>query len=95
LIRILRTVLIIFIAAFAFVYLVDWAAFRFHIPKDRELYSDVRVDQVYTDTNKYNETEYSRGNPVMERCVYSLFPHGGMRPCWYVQSHTMNVTNTG
>jgi len=83
------------IAAIAIVYSADWAAFHFHIPSSRQLYADIRVDQVYTDTNKYNETEYSRGNPVIERCVYSLFPHNGMRPCWYVQRHTMNVTNTG
>ena len=93
--RLFRILLIGFIAAVAIVYSADWAAFRFHIPGNRELYADVRVDQVYTDTNKYNETEYSRGNPVMERCVYSLFPHDGMRPCWYVKSHTMNVTKTG
>jgi len=93
--RTLRILLIATIVAAAILYSADWAAFQFHIPKNRELYADVRVDQVYTDTNKYNETEYSRGNPVMERCVYSLFPHDGMRPCWYVQRHTMRVTNVG
>jgi hypothetical protein len=92
--RIVRTFLIAIIGAFAIVYSADWAALQFHIPKSRELYADVRVDQVYTDTNKWNEIEYSRGNPVTERCVYSLFPHDGMRPCWYVQRHTMHVTNT-
>ncbi len=94
-IRILRALLIALLAALAIVYSGDWVAFRFHIPGNRELYADVRVDQVYTDTNKWNEIEYSRGNPVTERCVYSLFPHDGMRPCWYVKRHTMNVTNTG
>jgi hypothetical protein len=58
------------------------------------LYEDVRVDQVYTDTNKWKEVEYSRGDSVTERCIHSMFPHGGYRPCWYVKSHTMNITST-
>ncbi len=52
------------LAALAIVYAGDWAAFQFHIPGGRTLYADIRVDQVYTDTNKYNKTECSRGNLV-------------------------------
>ena len=63
-------------------------------PGSRQLYTDVKVYQVYTDTNKWNHVEYSRGNAVTERCLYALFPHGGYRPCWYVARHTMQVTNT-
>jgi len=73
-------------------YLADWARLAF--AGSRQVYEDVRVDQVYTDTNKWNQLEYSRGTPVTERCVDALFPHGGYRPCWYVKKHTMNVTNT-
>jgi len=63
-------------------------------PGSRQMYADIRVDQLYTDTNKWHELEYSRGDSVTERCVYALFPHGGNRPCWYVTRHTMQVTNT-
>lgn len=78
----------------ALVYVFDWIAVAFRIPGNREIYGDVRVDQVFTDTNKYKELEYSIGNTVTERCVFALFPHSGFRPCWYVTRHTMNVTNT-
>jgi hypothetical protein len=74
------------------VYAVDWAGVAF--AGSRPLYSDVRVDHVYTSTNKWHQVEYSRGLPTTERCVYALFPHGGYRPCWYVTTHTMETTNT-
>jgi hypothetical protein len=92
--QILKKLLLGLLGAAAVVYGFDWAAVTFRIPAARELYADIRVDQVYTSTNKYKELEYSRGNPVTERCVYALFPHEGFRPCWYVTRHTMNVTNT-
>lgn len=80
------------VAAAALAYALDSAAVAF--PGSRPLYEDIRVDHVYTDTNKWHEIEYSRGLPTTERCVDALFPHGGYRPCWYVRKHTMDVTNT-
>jgi len=65
------------------------------LKSDPQRYRDIRVDQVYTDTNKWNQVEYSRGDPVTERCVNALFPHAGLRPCWYVARHTMNITDAG
>lgn len=92
--RILQKTLLGLLGVLAVVYGFDWVSVTFRIPGNREIYSDIRVDQVFTDTNKYKELEYSLGAPVVERCVYALFPHGGFRPCWYVSRHTMNVTNT-
>jgi len=79
-------------AALLLAYLADWAVLA--SAGSRQVYEDVRVDQVFTDTNKWNQIEYSRGTPVTERCVDALFPHNGSRPCWYVKKHTMNVTST-
>ena len=76
----------------AIAYALDAATVAFS--GSRQMYEDIRVDQVYTATNKWHEIEYSRGLPVTERCIDALFPHGGYRPCWYVKKHTMNVTNT-
>ena len=90
--KILKFGLLAAVGAAAVTYGID--SLRVAFPGSRKLYEDIRVDQVYTDTNRWHEIEYSRGNPVMERCIYALFPHGGYRPCWYVKSHTMNVTNT-
>jgi hypothetical protein len=76
----------------AIAYAIDWAGVAF--PGSRALYADLRVDHVYTDTNKWHQVEYSRGSPTTERCLNALFPHGGYRPCWYVRRHTMDITNT-
>ena len=73
-------------------YAIDSVTVAF--PGSRKLYEDVQVDQVYTDTNKWNEVEYSRGETQTQRCVYSLFPHAGYKPCWYLKKHTMQVTST-
>ena len=80
------------IAIAGLAYALDSATVAF--PGNRQLYEDLRVDHVYTDTNKWHEIEYSRGLPTTERCVEALFPHAGYRPCWYVKKHTMDVTNT-
>jgi len=80
------------LGAVAIAYAIDRVRVTF--PGGRQLYEDVRVDQVYTSTNKWKQVDWSRGNPIVERCVYALFPQEGYRPCWYVKSHTMTITNT-
>jgi len=92
--RILLKALLGLLGAAAIVYMIDWVSMAFRMHGNREIYADIKVDQVYTDTNKYKELEYSMGTPVIERCVYALFPHSGFRPCWYVTRHTLNITNT-
>jgi hypothetical protein len=76
------------VAALAFG--ADYASVTFGIPK-REMFDTIKVDQLYAVPNKWNEVDWSRGTPVMERCVNSLFPHFGSRPCWYVRRDTMHV----
>ena len=90
--RILKISLLSLLGALVLAYALDSASIAF--PGSRQLYEDIRVDQVYTDTNKWNQLEYSRGATTTERCVNALFPHGGNQPCWYLKKHTMNVTNT-
>jgi hypothetical protein len=57
----------------------------------REKFSTIRVEQLYAVPNRWNEVDWSRGEAVMERCVNSLLPHFGSRPCWYVKRDTMHV----
>jgi len=85
----LKRILLGLAAAPVIAYGIDWI-----VIVARPAYTDIRVDQVYTDLNKYNEIEYSRGDPVIERCVWALFPHGGYRPCWYVTKHTLQTNKT-
>lgn len=71
----------------------DYLSLRLPIPGGRAQWEKIRVDQVYTIRNKYDQVEWSRGNPIMEICSISLLPQTGHRPCWYVRKHTMRVNS--
>lgn len=47
----------------------------------------MNVGRLYSDVNRYNETEFSVGTPVMETCVDAFMPHFGYKPCWYLRKH--------
>jgi len=78
----------------ALVYAGDYLAAKFRLPNNRTVFLDMRVDQLYTATNRWNQVEWSHGDPVVERCVYSLFPHFGYSPCWYLTKHPIRITHT-
>jgi len=54
----------------------------------------VKVDQYYTEMNRYNELEYSAGSVMMQTCVDALMPHFGYKPCWYLKRHTLEHKGT-
>ena len=58
-------------------------------------FASVHVDRVLAVREKFNKITYERTSPVTERCVYSLFPHFGNNPCWYVKRHTMRFIDIG
>jgi hypothetical protein len=60
-----------------------------------EPYADVHIDRILAVTEKFNKIDYERTDPVTERCVYSLFPHFGHNPCWYVTRHTLRFIKIG
>lgn len=72
------------------IFSLDYLSVTLRIP-NREPFSTIRVDQLYAIPNKWNEVDWSRGDPVMEKCVNSLLPHYAARPCWFVQRDTMHV----
>ncbi len=92
--KLLKRIAIALLALVGLVYGADYASAAWKIRGGQQVFADIVVDQVYTATNKWKQVEWSRGASVTERCVYSLFPHFGNRPCWYVERHTMNVNNT-
>ena len=83
-----KRILIAVFAVLAILYAVDYVAAR-QRPR-----GSMRVDRLYTSTDKWNAVVWSRGDPVMESCVNSLLPHFGLKPCWYLTRHQMSVTNT-
>lgn len=60
-----------------------------------EPYADVHIDRMLAITEKFNKIEYERTDPITERCVYSIFPHQGYNPCWYVTRHTFRIVKVG
>jgi hypothetical protein len=58
-------------------------------------FADVNVDRVYAVSEKFNQLDYVRSTPITERCVYTLFPHFGHNPCWYVTRHTLRIIKVG
>ncbi len=86
-----KWILLPLLLAAAVAYGLDWVSLEYGIPTKRPKFAEYQVDQLYTVPNRWKEIEWSRGEPVMERCVNSLFPHEGSNPCWYVSTHLMRV----
>ena len=89
--RILWKALLAPIAFVITIYAFDYLYARIrHAP-----FANVHIDQYYAVTEKFNMIAYERGTPVNERCVYSLFPHFGNSPCWYLTRHTLRYIKVG
>jgi hypothetical protein len=58
-------------------------------------FANVHIDRVLAVREKFNKITYERTTPITERCVYSLLPHFGSNPCWYVQRHTIKFIDIG
>jgi hypothetical protein len=60
-----------------------------------EPYADVHIDRYLAVAEHFNKVHYERTDPITQRCVYSLFPHFGYNPCWYVARHTLQFIKIG
>jgi hypothetical protein len=78
---------------FAFVYIADYLAARWHVPPNRELFGSVLVRRYYAVGEKNGKTEFLFNPPETQPCLNSLFPHFGYTPCWYLRRHTEQRTN--
>ena len=80
----IQRILILLVAIPAVVYLVDFAVVKLRGNPT----STVTIKQYYAIPLKGNKLQYVPADPDTEECVQALFPHGGDRPCWYVNRHT-------
>jgi hypothetical protein len=87
--RILRRTALTLVA----VTLIAWGIDEISVRIRHEPYADVPVNRVLVVQDNFNKTEYDRTDPTTERCVYSLFPHAGHNPCWYVMRHATQFVN--
>jgi hypothetical protein len=78
-------------AAIAFVaaYVGDWAIFAMRGSPA----SKVTVDSFQSVPLKGQKTEYDYLGTGDQSCSVSLFPQGGMTPCWWLRRHTNQMTN--
>lgn len=74
---------IVFVAGVA----AAWGVDDLYARLRHEPFADVHVDRVLVVKENFNKVEYDRTDPTTERCVYSLFPHFGHDPCWYLMRH--------
>lgn len=58
-------------------------------------YADVQIDRFLAIAEHFNKIGYERTTPVTERCIYSIFPHFGDAPCWYLTRHTVRFIKIG
>jgi len=67
-------------------YLGDWALFRIRVSHGTG-YGSVEVHQFLATSLKGSKTEYDMTGTVQQACSHSLFPQGGDRPCWWLETH--------
>lgn len=72
---------------------VDFAVFRIRVAMDRSPYGSVVVTNYYAILLKNGKTQFIFEPPQPETCVNALFPHAGMRPCWYLSRHPEQRTD--
>ena len=70
------------------VYAGDYVSARFGLPGNRPTFGTVRVRRSYAVPQKNKKTEFYFDAPEEQACVNALFPHFGVKPCWYVKRHT-------
>ena len=93
--RIFRTILGLCATAVAILYFFDFVSAKYAIPGNRQVYADVTISRYWAIKEKGNKIEYSPADPVVERCVYAVFPHFGYTPCWYLMRHTRRAIEVG
>ncbi len=77
----------------AAVYLGDYVSLRLRIPNHREPFGTVMVERDFAVALKNRQTEFMFNQPQPQPCVYSLFPHLGDPPCWYLARHARQRVN--
>lgn len=87
--------LLILVLLGCLLFLGDYLSVRFQIPGHRPQFGSVVVQRYYAVPLKNRSTEYMFDQPVTESCVYSLFPHFGALPCWYLSRHTQQRIKAG
>ena len=68
-------------------YVCDYLYARYRIEKGGKPFGTVKVQRYYSVQTKSGKPDFYFFPPENQVCVYSLFPHFGHNPCWYVKRH--------
>jgi hypothetical protein len=91
--KILGCVVLLAVVLAGLVYGGDYAVFRVRAARGGSGYGSVTVQRYYAVPQKNGKTEFLFDPPAAQACVYALFPHEGLRPCWYLSRHTEQRTD--
>jgi hypothetical protein len=72
----------------AMVYAGDYSVVRYRVPYGRPPFGQVTIQPLYVIHQKNGKIDYEMGDPEIDVCVRSIFPHMGYSPCWYLSRHT-------
>ncbi len=65
----------------------DWAMWRLHHAQGSSATASVAVTRMVVAPLKGNREEYYMDGTETVACSRSLFPQGGMEPCWWLERH--------
>ena len=77
----------------AITYVTDYVVLRFRIARQQNGVGQVTVNPYTAIKLKSGKTDFIFQPPQIENCANSLFPHLGMRPCWYERRHPEKRTD--
>ncbi len=84
-------VLVAFAAVTLVVFALDWTVYLLRGSPQ----STVTINRFLTVPLKGQKTEYDFLGTADVPCAVAMFPHGGMAPCWYLQTHPNEWDNAG
>jgi hypothetical protein len=70
-------------------YVGDYASLKMR----RAPTSQIQINNYYAVPQKDGKTDFEPGQPAIETCVNSMFPHMGYNPCWWVKRHRNKQMN--
>jgi hypothetical protein len=74
-------------------YALDSTIFRLRVAMNWMAYGSVTVTHYTAVLQKNGKTQFTFDPPAPWTCVYALFPHAGLLPCWYLQRHPEQRTD--
>lgn len=80
----MKRALVAVLLLMATLYVCDYASVRYRIYEKRNPLGTVQIQRYYAVRQKDRKTEFIFADPEARTCVYSLFPHLGYSPCWYL-----------